>query len=734
MKGYLCLILATLFSTAIRAEGVVDSLSMDQVEVTAIKQGLSLRHLPLTATVVNEVTIEREGIQSIKEAQYLVPNLFIPDYGSRITSSIYVRGLGARIDQPVVGLTVDNLPYLNKNAFDTNVVDIERIEFLRGPQSTLYGRNTMGGMINIYTIFPFSYQGVRLSVEVANGNSYRARATTYNKLSEKFALSVGGFYNSTDGLFTNEYNGELLDWEQEAGGRMRLQFRDLKGLSIDNTFSISNLEQGGYPYYSLEREEISYNDPTGYERLLIGNGLSVRKRYENVEFSSITGYQYLDDAMTLDNDFSPESYFTLTQAIEEHSVSQDFVVRSKKESRYNYLFGAFGFYKHQTMSAPVTFKEDGIENWIIDNTSVLIPDIAWLSDSFLLASDFLNKTYGAALYHESTLDLDKWSVTASLRGDYERSTLDYHSYTDAQYFANGADKDIIIDLADTPTQNFFVLLPKVALSYKLDPRNSLFASVSRGYKAGGFNNNIFSDILRSELTYSLIEENLDSYARPESSYDTEEMITYSPEFSWNYEVGAKLSTNDSSLVGEVAIFYIDCTDQQLTIFPSGSTGRMMANAGRSRSFGAEFSARATLGRVLLNTAYGYTNAKFLEYEYNSWTNYAGNYVPYAPQHTLYVSAIYSQPLKYKSLKSIDFEVSTNGAGKIYWNEENDFAQPFYATLASRITLYAEKFNLSVWGRNLTDKSYDTFYFLSDDKEFVQQAKPMTYGVTLNINL
>ena len=106
---------------------------------------------PEASTVVGAGMIQRLNIVTMKEVSELAPNFYIPDYGSRMTSSIYVRGLGARIDQPVIGLNVDNVPFLNKDNYDFDLCDIERIEVLRGPQSTLYGRNTMGGLVNIYT-------------------------------------------------------------------------------------------------------------------------------------------------------------------------------------------------------------------------------------------------------------------------------------------------------------------------------------------------------------------------------------------------------------------------------------------------------------------------------------------------------------------------------------------------------------------------------------------------------
>ena len=138
-----------------QAQAPVDSVRvLDEVSVTAIKSSLtSSRALgPVSSTVVTSDEIERLGILTMKNVSEIAPNFYIPDYGTRMTSSIYVRGIGARIDQPVVGLNVDNVPFLNKDNYDFDLVDIDRIEVLRGPQSTLYGRNTMGGVVNLSLI------------------------------------------------------------------------------------------------------------------------------------------------------------------------------------------------------------------------------------------------------------------------------------------------------------------------------------------------------------------------------------------------------------------------------------------------------------------------------------------------------------------------------------------------------------------------------------------------------
>lgn len=212
MNNLRILFLSLLWALPAQAEGIGTSirsedetaadttLVIDRVQVTAIKQGMAVRSLPVASTIVGSRAIERNHIDALKDLSQTVPNLHLPDYGSRMTSSIYVRGLGARIDQPVIGLNVDNVPVMQKNNFDTELADAERIEVLRGPQSTLYGRNTMGGVINVYTLSPLQYEGVRIGMEYTSGNTCRLRVSGYNRIRPDLGISVAGFYNRSDGF------------------------------------------------------------------------------------------------------------------------------------------------------------------------------------------------------------------------------------------------------------------------------------------------------------------------------------------------------------------------------------------------------------------------------------------------------------------------------------------------------------------------------------------------------
>lgn len=226
-------------------EAADTTILVDGVQVTAVKQGMVLRSEPIASTIVGERAVSRNHISALKNLAEMVPNLHIPDYGSRMTSSIYVRGLGARIDQPVMGMTIDNVPLMQKNAFDMELSDIERVEVLRGPQSTLYGRNTMGGVVNIYTLSPFHYEGARLQLGYSTGNTFRLRASFYEQFNDKWATSVSAYRTTSDGFFKNELTGADTDWEKSDGGRWKLLYRNNKGLRIENTLSFAETKQGG---------------------------------------------------------------------------------------------------------------------------------------------------------------------------------------------------------------------------------------------------------------------------------------------------------------------------------------------------------------------------------------------------------------------------------------------------------------------------------------------------------
>ena len=717
---------------------VGDTVSLNEVTVTAIKQSSDLRSQATALTVLGMQDSERNQVQSVKTASELVPNLFIPDYGSRMTSTVYLRGIGTRIDQPAVGLTIDNVPVMTKENYDFDLTDMARFEALRGPQNTLYGRNTLGGVMNVYTLSPLNYQGTRALVEGANHGTWRVGASHYRLIRQNLGLSLSAQYGSTKGEFTNEYNGKRCDWERMFSARAKIEWRSLNGWYLSNVASVSVSRQGGYPYEWVETGQIAYNDTCFYRRTSIMDGLTLRKDYSNFTLSSITSYQYIDDNMTLDQDFTVHDYFTLTQARREHAVTQDFIVRSHDTGgSYRWLAGVSGFYRRYRMDAPVTFKDYGIEQLIETHVNSAIPDypIAWDTRSFVLGSRFTSPSWGAAIYHESTYQLGQWTFQAGVRLDYEHAHLNYHSFTHTGYnvynAATGtlfAHEPIDIDEHGKLDKDFFEILPNLSVTWHPweGKRHTVYLAASRGSKAGGFNTQMFSDVLQQRLM-GMMGIGL--------QYDVDKMVGYKPEKAWSYELGGHFECWQGRVQSDMDIFFMDCRDRQLTVFPPGTTtGRMMTNAGRTNSWGGEFAMTVTpTERTHLNMSYGFTRATFKDYN-DGRNDYEGKRVPYAPMHTLFAQCSHGIIINGNHDRQLVLAANVRAAGDIYWNEANTLKQPLYALLGASVTWQQPSYSIQLWGRNLSDTGYNTFYFVSIQHPFLQRGHGRQLGVTLRLNL
>jgi len=739
------------------------------------KESISLPQRTVSGTNVSGLELEKQHINSLKELSSFAPNFFIPDYGSKITSSVYIRGIGSRIDQPAVGLYVDGIPMLNKSLFDFDFYDIRFIEILRGPQSTLYGRNTMAGIVNVETATPdMNRKYTNLYASYGNYNDVKLHAAHYNRIG-KAAFSLNGYYKQNDGYFTNQYTGKKVDNSQSAGGRAGIKW-EKEPFSLYYTLSYDYLKQGGYPYAQYDTLTgktlpINYNDYCGYRRNIISNGLLLKWRFSGIAISSATGYQYLDDRMDLDQDFTEKSMFTLAQKQQEHAFTEEILIKPfQSNNRYNWLFGLSGFYKNLWMQAPVMFKEDGISeliegkvNPVFSSNPKLIPmnmHLDIVDNSFLIASDFKYPTYGVAVFHQSVYDnlfIQGLSITGGIRFDYEKAKLEYNSHNSVNYhyymdmpvresiIPLNINQEVKTPLTGSESSDFYQIIPKVALKYNLNKDNNIYASVSKGYKAGGFNTQMFADVLQKgmqdnikEDLYHLIppgvsiKEDMAAILLTQDKPDIKDVIAYAPEYSWNYEIGGHFSFLQKKLYADVALFYIDCRDQQLTVFSDYGMGRMMRNAGRTESYGIESSIRMrAIENLWLNGAYGYTHATFKEYN-DKDSDYAGNFVPFAPQNTFSVGGDYTWYVRRKFLDRMMLQAQYSGAGKIYWTEKNDVYQPFYGVLNGSLSFQKQYVRLELWAKNILDASYNTFYFESMGNRFMQKGKPFQVGVGVKV--
>lgn len=788
----LCLGLFTAASIAQAADILTeerDTIRVIDVEEVLIiatpKETKKLRELPASVTLLSQQQMQAAQVTGIKSLSHLVPNLFIPDYGSRLTSAVYLRGIGSRINTPSVGLYVDNIPYINQSAFDFSYADVERIDVLRGPQSTLYGRNAMGGLIKVHTKSPLTYQGTDLRLGAATHNEYHTSLTHYHRTNERFAFSTGGYYDYQGGFFRNQTRqGERVDDGQRVGGRFRGILLPADRWKLDMTLNYEYNDQGGYPYYymgSLNSAKpepmpeavgtISNNDPGSYRRNLLNAGLNLEYQGRHFTLNAVTGYQWIDDRMFIDQDFTPAQIYTLEQKQRIHTLSEEVILKSLPSKRWQWTTGAFGFYQKQHTDGPVNFLRQGIDqmiegsaNSVFEKLSAENPRMPQMALSVKnqklgVSGQFDTPTLSGALFHQSTFNdlfgARGLSLTLGLRLDYEKLKMDYHSAADPTDIgfsvkmgpATITNKNPMIANAlyeGELSTDYLQLLPKAALQYEWRKGCSLYASVARGYRSGGYNVQMFSDLISGLLSNAMMDAIAadPSFARfgemiggmKKTLPEVKEATSYKPEYTWSYEVGSHLTLFDGRLTADLSAFLMDTRDQQIARFAEKGLGRITVNAGRSRSLGGEAALQAALTNTLtLQATYGYTYATFRDYVVDTTadnlTNYRGNYVPFVPKHTLSLGGQYLWRLKQGALLDrIVLNANYQAAGRIYWTESNSASQKLYGTLNGRLSLQKGNGQIDFWVRNALNKDYTAFYFESMSNAFQQKGRPIQAGI------
>ena len=749
MKKLLILTVFASISIISMAQNQADTTStvkLNEVVINSLKE-TSPQQTPVSSTLLNSKLINNAQITNIRDMSGLVPNFFIPDYGSALSTTAYVRGYGSRNSGQSIALYVDNVPYFDKSTFDFDFFDIKQIEVLRGAQGTLYGRNAMGGIVNIYTLSPFNFQGTKLSLSTGNYGFLNAKLSHYAKLSDNFGVSVGSFYNHDDGFLTNQYTHKSQDATTSAGGRLKLDWNITPNFKAQYTGNFDYVNQSAFPYGAYDATTgktalPNFNDPSTYTRSTLTNSLFLQYKTKDVVLSSTTSHQYFSDDMKLDNDFTPLSYFSLEQQQKQNAFNEEIILRSNAKQDYQWSFGLNGFSQELDIDAPFYFKKDGLKYILQPSFGITM----LITDTIMKTPGLFNtNTMGGAIFHQSTYNnflFKGLSLTAGLRVDYEKVKLNYNTGTSLDLNMIMGPQTIPIQIADTLKGNIAVqfseLLPKIALKYEWTDRQFVYANVSRGYKAGGFNVQMSADLVSKGL-----EPGGSAATTPETVMKT---ISYKPEYSWNYEIGGQCLSFNDHLKSSISLFYININDLQLTQFVPNGLGRKIANAGQAVSKGLEFAMEANLGSgfsAALN--YGYANATFSTYTdsvqtydpvthqpINTKVDYKGKFVPYAPQNTLSLSANYEHTFKNACIDRLFASVQYTGIGKIYWTEANDISQDFYSLLNAKVGVNKGALGLEVWAKNLLDTHYNAFYFDSSGSKFFQVGRPVEFGATLKV--
>ena len=667
--------------------------TIDEVSVVGFKQDRASIS-PVSQQAIGERFIENNQLMGIRDLSGMIANFYMPDYGSRQYSPIYIRGIGSRVNSPSVGVYVDGIPYFDRTVLDMDLFGVSKVEVLRGPQGTLFGRNASAGLINVFTRSPLDYQGTSARVSYGSYNDLLVAASTYNKVSHNFGLSLAANYHHTDGFLTNTFLNNKADRMDNGTIRLGAAWKPTERWTSRFTATLDLTRQNGYPYapYNPQTgilQPIAYNRESSYRRQVGTLGMSWRYDADGWSLNSQTAFQHNNGRIEVDQDYSPQDIFAVKMPHRQNQISQEFTLRSTNDSRYQWIVGAFGFHQQDHFTVYTT----RIASKLYEVNQNKLP------------------TMGFALYHVSTFNIVKglWA-SAGIRFDWEKNSL--KNFSKKIKLTDPNEPPILKPL--DPKDGWQItgfdasridrqITPKFTLKYQFTPFRMIYATVAKGYKAGGFN----------------------------AVRETDADYAYKPEHTWNYELGAKWSFLKGLLAFEASAFYIDWQHQQLSVTVP-ALGNVVRNVGHSNSKGFELALNATpLPSLSLQASYGYTYAKMLEARMGVGKDYSGNMLPLVPRHTLSFNANYVVNNLGRIADKLMFNANLTGVGPLYWREDNAVKQSFYTLLNLKAALTRGIFTLEVWSRNTLATNYLTYYFVAPTP-MAQKGKPFTIGTTLMV--
>ncbi len=665
------------------ADNVITSL---QIEVTARKWREQAQHLPGALTVQSGATLQQAGAQDLREAARTVPNLTLGEFTPRRLTFPYVRGIGAGQNDPAVTTCVDGVPQLSYVTANQELLDIERIEYLRGPQGALYGRNTLGGAINIIPRLPSATPSGSMTLGAGNYGAYEGRFTATGPLGHDGLLgSLSGGYTTREGYTRNDYSGHDLDRREATSSRVQLYLPEQACWDFRLSLTTEQDRDGDYTLYNLDSLRAQphhvQHDYEGYnDRDLAQPVFTAQRHGDRVDFTSITGYQWWQTDERTDLDTNPADIQRKYTREEFHAWTEELRLASPADQplqltdrlTLHWLTGLFAFDSQQTQRALTDYRPGGV------------PYFLWLAP-FQQANDADWNNTGLSLFGQTTCTLDeRWELGLGVRDDYEHRTADIHP---AAPFP-----------ATTPERDFNQVSPHASLGYYFTPEALAYVRVSQGFRAGGFN----------AITNA----------------------TYDQETSWNYEAGLKTAWYHNRLIANLAAFHSDWRDIQVnTPLPDRPNDYYIENGGKATSQGVELELTARpLQRLEIFGSVGLLAATYGQGSHSATNDVSGHDLPFAPHFQWLAGSEYRHPLTSHLQAFLRLEV--RGTSRSYYDPSNVESQGSYALVNTRLGLQTEAWLVEAWVKNLCDRDYVPLAIPYGPMYVGESGAPRTFGVSL----
>lgn len=679
---------------------------LDEVVVTAQKREEELQKVPISISTLSSKDVRAYGLQNLKEITGIVPNLYSagPGDNRNVTG---LRGIATTSYDPAVVTYIDGVNQFSLDTYIPQLFDVERIEVLRGPQGTLYGRNALGGVINVITKQPSNQTSGFAGVEFGNYNEQRySLGLRAPLIKDKLFLGVAGVYSGFDGFYTNEFNHSKFDKQHFFLGSYYLKY--LASQKLTFTLNVKNYENrnngpftlAGSPGDAISNPfKVNQNATTKIIDNIFNASLAANYAGSDFNFTSVTSYQknYRYYTTPIDGDFSPIDAVSL---INNYGTNWNYVKVGTQEFRFSspassfspfkWTAGLYGFYRSAPTKTGTHFGDDAAA------VGAPFPDFTSINTN-------IEHNYGFAAFGQVVYTINpQLDITAGLRYDLEHKKEEVKG----EFQPDGG--DVMVTRADTSSKaNFRAFTPKLTIAYHASVNNDLFATYSRGFRAGGISQ-LGSDPSQPPL-----------YA-------------YKPEYSDNYEIGSKNTLFDKRLRLNISAFYTFVNNAQVPtlILPDAIT--VTKNAGKLHSKGIEAELAATLFKGLdIDYNFGYTHARYTDLSVSSngtAVDLKGNHQVYTPEVTSMLALQYAYQLEE------NIHLIARGEWKYIGNEYFDLAnhieQKAYNLFNARLGVSTNRFDIFVWGRNLANKKYIDYAY---DFGASHLGNPKTYGVTLTVN-
>ncbi len=685
-----------------------DEFELPTVVVTAQKREENVQEIPMSVSVFSDQKLEASGIDTTNEMLRYVPNVYVRSVGNY--SQVSMRGLrnyNASLTSPVAYFIDDvNLPSVFMQ--NPELFDIQRVEVLKGPQGTLYGSNSELGVINVVTKQPCNEVTGRILTEynaydTSHGLGSGARlgaAFSGPLVQDKLYAGFTGVWDYSQGYIKNVYTGDNESISlSDFTGRATLRWTPTSELEIrfiaDGEHNDDGLGYGRNIDGPNKTGRNTVNHDIDPRDNLRADGQNLRIKYDNdsVVFTSITGRRFFRDKYTMDMESAPDPEYLrhANYDMEDQLWSQEFrLASSENTGPFEWLTGV---YAH---------REDIRVNNVFD-LAMPFPGMGIVSAAE--GRDTKIDGQGIAGFGQGTYTLfGKLHLTAGVRYDY----IDIKGKQSYSYKSNLPFPPTLSDYDSQISDG--VVLPKGSISYDITDAAMVYATVARGYLAGGFDVNM-----------------------PNSA----ETFKYDPEFTINYEVGAKTSWFDNKLLLNVALFYIDVKDKQVSQYIQGVTTISNAAKAHSKGFEIEMQAFPYEGWQLFG-GFGYTKT-----EVDSWTgeqqvgsdpatmmpilaqfDRAGNELTYAPEYT------YNLGVQYTHETGLFGRVELLGTGPFYHDADNEIRESAYELVNIRLGYEDDTYMVTLWGKNVFDAAYSDVKFSSGSSTIAFDGKPRQFGLTV----